>query len=222
MLSKVFKTLIVFILIGIQMMFAQEIPVSGNASFDHPAHQNIAGQKDEMHHLYIKTNIIGWGLLTANLSGEVDLGKHSSFVFPVYYSASNYFTPELKFRTLTMQPEIRFWFGNNHSGWFTGVHMGISWFNLAWGGDFRYQDHDRCNPALGGGLAVGYRLPVSKNRRWWMEFSLGAGIYSVNYDKFLNVPDGEWIANEEKVFYAVDQVAVSFVYRFDLKKKDKK
>lgn len=203
------------------MMFAQEIPVLGDSSFDNPADRNIAGQKDEKPHLYLKTNMIGWGLLTANLSGEIDLGKHSSFVLPVYYSACDYFISEFKFRTMTIQPEIRYWFDDNHSGWFAGVHMGISWFNLAWGGDYRYQDHDRCTPALGGGLSGGYRLPVSKNHRWWMEFSLGGGVYSVNYDKFLNVPDGQWLANEKKVSYIVDQVAVSFAYRLNLKKKDK-
>lgn len=222
MLSKIFKTLIVFILIGIQMMFAQEMPVSSNVSLDNPVQENISGQKDEMRHLYIKTNVIGWGFLAANLAGEIDLGKHCSFVFPVYYSACNYFTPKFKFRTTTMQPEIRYWFNDNHSGWFAGVHMGISWFNVAWGGDYRYQDHDRSTPAMGGGVAGGYRWPLSKNRRWWMEFSLGAGIYNVDYDKFLNVPNGQWIANEKKIFYAVDQVAVSFGYRFDLKKKEVK
>jgi len=222
MLSKVIKTLIVFILIGIQMMYAQEIHVSGNASLDDPVQKNKFRQKDEISHLYIKTNAIGWGFLTANLAGEIDLGKHCSFVFPVYYSACNYFTSKVKFRTTTLQPEIRYWFSDSHSGWFVGAHMGISWFNVAWGSDYRYQDHDRCTPAIGGGMAGGYRMPLNKNNRWWLEFSLGAGIYNVNYDKFQNVPDGQWLANEEKISFAVDQVAVSFVYRFDLKKKEAK
>lgn len=203
------------------MMSAQESYVSGNALCEKSSQENLAGQENNVRHLYIKTNSIGWGFLIANLAGEIDLGKHSSLVLPVYYSATNYFTPNVKFRTFTMQPEVRYWFNDNYSGLYAGIHGGISWFNYAIGGEFRYQDHNSCTPAVGGGLAGGYRMPVSKNGRWWMEFSLGAGIYKVSYDKFLNVTNGQWIAHEKQVLFTVDQVAISLAYRFDIKKKKK-
>jgi hypothetical protein len=218
MLSKRNKIFILFILIGIQMMFAQEKYVSGNAMLDRSVPVNMAGQEDEIRHLYVKTNSIGWGFLIANLAGEIDLGKHWSFALPVYYSACNYFTSKVKFRTITMQPEVRYWFNDSHSGWYTGAHGGISWFNMAIGGDFRYQDHGRCTPALGGGLNGGYRMPLGKNGRWWMEFSLGAGVYKVDYDKFQNRKNGEIMAYVKQVTFTVDQLAVSFAYRFDWKK----
>jgi hypothetical protein len=217
MFIKRVKIFIVLILVGIQMMSAQEISLPGDA----PAAGSVRESAEEVRHWYLKTNTIGWGLLIANLAGEMDWGKHWSFVLPVYYSACNYFTSEVKFRTLTLQPELRYWFRNNHTGWYTGAHLGASWFNLAAGGDYRYQDHNRCTPALGGGLNGGYRMPMSKNGRWWLEFSLGAGVYQVDYDKFQNRKNGSWIANEKKVTFAVDQVAVSVVYRFDKKKKEK-
>ena len=217
MFIKRVKIFIVLILVGIQMMSAQEISLPGDA----PAAGSVRESAEEVRHWYLKTNTIGWGLLIANLAGEMDWGKHWSFVLPVYYSACNYFTSEVKFRTLTLQPELRYWFRNNHTGWYTGVHLGASWFNLAAGGDYRYQDHNRCTPALGGGLNGGYRMPMSKNGRWWLEFSLGAGVYQVDYDKFQNRKNGAWIANEKKVTFAVDQVAVSVAYRFDKKKKEK-
>lgn len=217
MFIKRVKIFIVLILVGIQMMSAQEISLPGDA----PAAGSVRESAEEVRHWYLKTNTIGWGLLIANLAGEMDWGKHWSFVLPVYYSACNYFTSEVKFRTLTLQPELRYWFRNNHTGWYTGAHLGASWFNLAAGGDYRYQDHNRCTPALGGGLNGGYRMPMSKNGRWWLEFSLGAGVYQVDYDKFQNRKNGSWIANEKKVAFAVDQVAVSVAYRFDRKKKEK-
>ena len=74
------------------MMFAQEKFVSGNAMLDRSEPVDIAGQEDEIRHLYVKTNSIGSGFLIANLAGEIDLGKHWSFALPVYYSACNYFT----------------------------------------------------------------------------------------------------------------------------------
>lgn len=217
MFIKRVKIFIVLILVGIQMVSAQEISLPGDA----PAAGSVRESAEEVRHWYLKTNTIGWGLLIANLAGEMDWGKHWSFVLPVYYSACNYFTSEVKFRTLTLQPELRYWFRNNHTGWYTGAHLGASWFNLAAGGDYRYQDHNRCTPALGGGLNGGYRMPMNKNGRWWLEFSLGAGVYQVDYDKFQNRKNGAWIANEKKVAFAVDQVAVSVAYRFDKKKKEK-
>lgn len=217
MFIKRVKIFIVLILVGIQMMSAQEISLPDDA----PAAGSVRESAEEVRHWYLKTNTIGWGLLIANLAGEMDWGKHWSFVLPVYYSACNYFTSEVKFRTLTLQPELRYWFRNNHTGWYTGAHLGASWFNLAAGGDYRYQDHNRCTPALGGGLNGGYRMPMSKNGRWWLEFSLGAGVYQVDYDKFQNRKNGAWIANGKKVAFAVDQVAVSVAYRFDKKKKEK-
>ena len=190
MFIKRVKIFIVLILVGIQMMSAQEISLPGDA----PAAGSVRESAEEVRHWYLKTNTIGWGLLIANLAGEMDWGKHWSFVLPVYYSACNYFTSEVKFRTLTLQPELRYWFRNNHTGWYTGAHLGASWFNLVAGGDYRYQDHNRCTPALGGGLNGGYRMPMSKNGRWWLEFSLGAGVYQVDYDKFQNRKNGAWIA----------------------------
>ena len=41
------------------------------------------------HHLHLKTNALGWGLATANVAVEVELGKHWSFTFPDYYSTWN-------------------------------------------------------------------------------------------------------------------------------------
>lgn len=218
MLSKRNKISILFILIGIQMMFAQENSVSSNALLSMSAQENIAGQENGKNYLYLKTNSIGWGFMMANLAGEIDMGKHWSFALPVYYSACDYFIKKFKFRTLTIQPEVRYWFNDSHSGWYTGVHGGISWFNFAFGGDYRFQDHNRCTPALGGGLNGGYRMPLGKNGRWWMEFSLGAGVYRVEYDKFLNRKNGEIMAYVKQVSFTVDQLAVSFAYRCDWKK----
>ena len=83
-------------------------------------------------------------------------------------------------------------------------------------------DHNRETPAIGGGVSIGYRLPISKNNRWRVEFSLGAGVYSRHYDKFhntLRTKDGLMIESIKKTYWGIDQAAVSFSYSFDLKKK---
>lgn len=173
-------------------------------------------------HLHLKTNAIGWGLAIANAAVEADLAKHWSFTLPVYYSTWNYFRSTIKFRTFAIQPEFRYWLSERNDGFFAGAHFGLAYYNLATNDDYRYQDHNRKSPAAGGGLNVGYRLPISRNDRWRVEFSLGAGVYSLHYDKFHNTPhtkDGLLVESVKKTYWGIDQAAASFSYTFDLKRK---
>lgn len=172
--------------------------------------------------LYLKTNVVALGLAIANAAVEIDLAKHWSFTFPVFHSAWNYFKPTIKFRTNAVQPELRYWLSEGNEGFFAGAHIGMAYYNFAFGGDYRYQDYSRETPSVGGGLSAGYRLPVSRNNRWCMEFSFGAGVYSRHYDKFnntQNTKDGLIVETVRKPYWGIDQTAVSFSYSFDLKKK---
>ncbi len=172
--------------------------------------------------LYVKTNALGWALAITNASVEIDLCKHWSFNLPVYYSAWDYFSETIKFRTLAVQPEIRYWFSEKNlcnDGWYLGAHFGLAYYNIATDGEYRTQDHEGKSPALGGGLAVGYRMPISKNNRWKMEFSIGAGAYSLHHDKFRNYHNGLLVYTEKKTYIGIDQASVSFSYTLDLKRK---
>lgn len=172
--------------------------------------------------LYLKSNAIGWGMLIANAAAEVDLAHHWSFSLPVYYSAMNYFTSKLKFRTLCFQPEVRYWLSPDNQGWFGGAHLGMAWFNYAKGGDWRYQDHHRRTPMLGGGLNGGYRKSIGTNGRWLLEFSLGYGAYKLHYDIFYNEPNGQLADTRKRTFFGIDHAAISIVYRLGtIKKGDK-
>lgn len=172
--------------------------------------------------LYLKSNTIGWGMLIANVAIEVDLGKHWSATLPVYYSAMNYFTSDIKLRTLCFQPEVRYWLDENNERWFAGIHFGLAWFNYAKGSEWRYQDHHGNTPLIGGGISGGYRMPISQNRKWWMEFSLGAGVYKLHYDVYHNEHNGPHVDTRKRTFFGIDQATVSFAYRFDLKKGGKR
>lgn len=172
--------------------------------------------------LHLKTNALGWGLAVANVAVEVDLARHWSFTLPLYYSAWDYFKSTIKFRTFAVQPEFRYWLSEYNDGFFAGAHFGLAYYNLATGGEYRYQDHLRRTPTLGGGVSVGYRLPIGSSNRWRVEFTLGAGVYPLHYDKFRNTPrtkDGLLTGSVKKTYWGIDQAAVSFSYTFDLKKK---
>ena len=183
----------------------------------------IAPEVEEWaHKLHLKTNAIGLGMGIANVAVEIDMARHWSFALPVYYSAWDYFKQTVKFRTFAVQPEFRYWLSDENDGFFAGAHFGLAYYNLAIDGDYRYQDHNRETPAIGGGVSIGYRLPISKNNRWRVEFSVGAGAYTIHYDKFHNTPDtkdGLLIESNKNTYWGIDQAAVSFSYSFDLKKK---
>ena len=173
-----------------------------------------------MRRLTVKTNALGWGVGVANAAVEIDIAKHFSASLPVYYSAWNYFKSTIKFRVFAIQPEVRYWPSKHNSGFFAGAHFGLAYFNVAPDGAYRYQNPD--GPMLGGGLSVGYRLPVSRNKRWTVEFSLGAGCYSLEYNTYHNVPDvhdGLLYKTDKRTYWGLDRATISFGYSFDAGKK---
>ena len=188
-----------------------------------PVPEIITGTEGWNRQLHVKTNAIGLAMAIANAGVEVDLAPHWSFTLPVYYSAWDYFKSTIKFRTFAVQPEFRYWFHPENDGWFLGAHFGLAYFNFAFDGEYRYQDHNRETPSMGGGVAVGYRTHLSKNKRWKLEFAMGGGVYSVDYDKFHNTKvtkDGLMIASSVKnTYWGIDQAAISIAYAFDWKKK---
>lgn len=178
-----------------------------------------ATTNDWIRSLYVKTNALGWGMAISNIAAEVDVAKHWSVAVPIYYSALNYFTETIKFRTLAVQPEVRYWFNESNQKFFVGAHFGYAQYNIAINGDYRYQDHNGTSPALGGGISVGYRMPISKNNKWHIEFTLGAGVYGLHYDRFYNVHNGKLIDTYRKTYWGIDNAAISISYRFDLNKR---
>ena len=164
----------------------------------------------------VKSNLPAWGMLWMNVHAEVDLVPHFSFSLPVYYSFYNYFSRRRKFRTFGVQPELRWFARRDNKGFFIGAHFGVFYYNVAFGGETRYQDHDGKTPAIGGGLAVGYRWKLGKgaDTRWEMEASLGGGIYRLDYDLFRNETNGLLTGRRKRTFYGIDQASLSLIYRF--------
>jgi hypothetical protein len=172
-------------------------------------------------YMYVKTNLVGLGLLMGNLGVEFDLGRYLSLNIPVYYSALDYFKPTVKFRTFATQPELRVWPMTNEDGLFIGAHAGFAYYNFAFGGDWRYQDHDGTSPTLGGGLSLGYRLPISKNKNWKLELSVGAGVYPLYYDVFhnlSNIKEGQLYDTRSKTYIGLDNINIGISYRIPMKK----
>lgn len=170
-------------------------------------------------HGYVKTNLPAIAFFMVNAAVEFDLAPHWSLTIPVYWSPFNYVHSDRKYRLLVAQPEARYWPRRQNSGFFIGAHVGGGYYNFAFGGENRYQDHDRNSPAYGGGISVGYRFRFTRSQRWLMEVTVGGGVYRLDYDIFDNVHNGLITGRRQRTFYGVDNAAVSIAYMFDMGKK---
>lgn len=185
---------------------------------DTPANA-ITEQPEWQRHAYVKTNMPAWLMLWINAAGEIDIAPHWSANLSIYYAGYNYFKGNLKFRNFSVMPEVRYWPLARNNGFFVGAHFGMAYYNVAFCGDRRYQDHDGNTPALGGGINVGYRFRLPRNPRWQMELSLGAGAYRLDYDIFDNRHNGLLVGREKRTFFGIDNAAFSICYTFDVNGK---
>ncbi|MCM1067063.1 MAG: DUF3575 domain-containing protein [Muribaculaceae bacterium] len=184
-----------------------------------PDHSLFYG-KSRLNALTFKVNAVGVGLLQLNTTFELEW-RQWSVQLPVYYSNLDYFSHRVKFRTMALQPGVRYWFtpeaDSGHRGWFVGAHFGMAWYNVALGGTDRIQDHKGRTPALGGGIEGGWRRTLGRTGRWKLELSIGVGAYKARYDHIDN-HDGTLLRYSKRTFVGIDHVGVSFCYSLDLKK----
>ncbi len=149
-----------------------------------------------------------------NLGVECDLARRWSVALSLYYSGWNYLKETRKFRTFIVRPEARYWFADGHRGFFAEGHLELAYYNFAlpsW--KYRIQDRDGRHPALGGGIGLGYRLPL-RNPQWAVEAQVGAGVYHLSYDRFENRPDGPLHDTRTKTWFGVDNVSVGISFKF--------
>lgn len=208
----------VTILITLTITLAQALHAAPIPATEAPAPQEAAGPdaatalKGQWR---LRSNAVGWAMLVSNAAVEYDFAERWSVALPIYYSGLNYFTRTLKFRTLTIQPEVRYWFAPGHKGWFAGAHLGVGYFNYATPGHRRVQDHAGRNPAYGGGIAGGWRFDLGSSGHWQMELSAGVGVYRAYYDKYVNTTNGPMTSTGLRTtYFGVDQAAASVIYVF--------
>ena len=221
-IQKIGIILIVFLL-NVFVTRAQESRAASdeNRRAKNSAVESVEKSEDWTRRMTVKTNLAGWGLMISNAAVEVDIIKNLSISVPVYYSGWNYGKSTVKFRTLTIQPEVRYYIPKAR-GFYVGAHFGLGHWNFATGGDWRYQDHNAETPSIGGGLGLGYALHFNKNPHWGLEFSIGAGAYDARYDVLYNEMNGPYHKRDERTTYiGVDNVSISVTYEFDLRFKSK-
>lgn len=154
-----------------------------------------------------KTNIPAWALVVANAAVEYRFAEHWSVDFPLYYScwttARTY-----RFRTLAIQPSLRYWLSPEWKGHFFGVHLTTGQYNISVDRSTRYQD---VNGMYGIGLDYGYGLNLSEH--WGLEFNIGAGYIYTKYDSFYNIDNGALYDTSAENYWGLTRCGISIIYR---------
>ena len=166
---------------------------------------------------YLKTNLLPWALLDANLAVEFEIGRHLSFSLPIYYSAADWFKVTNKFRVMGTQPELRFWFRDDFSGPFLAVHGTVGFYNIALANEtYRIQDRGGKTPAYGAGGNVGWKFHLDRKRadRWGLELVVGGGWLHLDYDRFYNEQNGRYADSVVQDYFGVDHASIAITYRF--------
>lgn len=168
--------------------------------------------------LAIKNNLLYDALLVANLGVEVGFARHFSVDIPVTFSPYD-ISSSYKMRTLSFQPEIRYWFKEGWQGHFVGLNALVGWYNVItpFNKKTRFQDRNGDTPLWSAGLSYGYSMALGKKKNWGMEFTLGVGYAKLNYDMFYNVRNGAWFSSEKKNYFGITKAGVNIHYRFNWK-----
>lgn len=174
-------------------------------------------------YLALKNNIIYDVALVANLGLEISLGKHFSLDLPFTFSPYD-ICSAYRMRTLSVQPELRYYFKRGGKGHYFGLHGNLAYYNVVTPLNMRtrYQDRDGEHPLYGGGISYGYSLPFGKDSRWGMEFTVGAGYAYLDYDCFYNVNNGAWFTKDTKHYFGIDKAGITIYYRIVDKNRKKK
>ena len=153
--------------------------------------------------IMLKTNALGWGVLTPNLGLETRLSRHNTLNLEAYATPAHYGKYSWKHATFT--PEVRHWFsGRPQARHFVGVMALGSVYDMMLCEDI----HE--GMALGLGVTYGYSFVLGK--RWSLELTAGAG-YLYRYEKELyRLADPISEYNHHKGHFSPLKAGVTFVY----------
>ena len=139
----------------------------------------------------VKTNLLFDIATAVNLEVEIPLGKRWSllgeYVNPWWLIEDRQYALQV----VNANIELRYWLGNRYrftqlTGWFAGIYGGAGYFDVEWE-DKGYQGKFHRS----GGVTAGYAHTLGRKGNFRMEYSLGAGYFSAEYDEYKPVFGGD-------------------------------
>lgn len=172
--------------------------------------------------ILLKNNVFQDIMLVFNAGVEFGIKEHMTVNVPLTFSPYT-ISDKWMLRTLSVQPEFRYWFKESRKGPFAGVHAHLGWYNVisclfGKGTGTRFQDKNGNHPLSGGGLSAGYGWILDRNARWGVELTAGVGYAYLDYDKFYNVDNGALSGSGTKNYFGITNLGFSFSYKFGSEK----
>ena len=158
----------------------------------------------------IKTNLVHAATGTANLAGEVGLGRKTSLEL---YWGYNWIEGKdnKKWKHWIVQPAFRWWFCERANGGFMGVHLHAGRFNAGGVGPFQAIRNNRYEGNFyGAGISYGHHWIISN--RWGFELELGMGYARMEYDKFGCAECSPKIESDHYNYFGPTKIAASFIF----------
>ena len=167
----------------------------------------------------VKTNLLYDAALNANAGIEVKLARKWSLDLSGQvnlWTINNH-----KWKHWMAQPEARYWFCQPFMKSFIGFHAIGGEYNVGnirnsvsfLGTDFsKLTDHRYEGWAIGGGIAYGYALALSKH--WDFEFEIGIGYIYTEFTKYSCAECSHELGKGHHHYYGPTKAAVNLVYVF--------
>jgi hypothetical protein len=165
----------------------------------------------------VKANLLQLGAGITNIGAEYSFDDRFSVDVPLTYSPYT-IKRNYKLKTLSIQPELRWWVKEQLSGHFVGFHVHLAFYNIAINQNNRYQDRDGNTPLIGFGLSYGYALKTKS--RWNIEFTLGIGYAHLDYDIFYNTHNGAAYSTESKSYFGFTKAGITLIYKLTTRSDD--
>lgn len=160
--------------------------------------------------ILLKNNLLYDIALVANIGVEFGLNRHLSLDIPLTFSPYN-ITYKFRLRSLTIQPALRYWFGETMSGLFASLYGNFGYYDIGLGGKTRWQNSWK-KPLYGGGAGFGYAKRFGKGNKWGIEAEIGFGYAHLPSDYFYNIPNGAQYHSNTKNYWGPTKANVGISY----------
>lgn len=221
-----------FLVGSFNFSYAQS-PLSSEVSFDVDV-DTVNATVKKRPFVALKTNLLYNWVLIPNIELEFPLGRHCSLGGEFLINRLQNRKNTIYTNILSLGLEGRFWLGNREkkkalTGWFLGLFTSAGLYDIQ-----VMKTGGSQGEFLGGGISLGYGLPVAKNISF--EFSAGVGYFIYDYRKYwvdyrVDIADGVTVEYSELVMEGLERriqsifpakVKISFVWMLNSKHKKTK
>lgn len=167
----------------------------------------------------VKTNLLYDAALNANAGIEFKLARKWSL--DLTGQVNLWTVNDHKWKHWLAQPELRYWFCQPFMKGFLGFHAIGGAYNVGnirnhisfLGTDFsKLSDRRYDGWAVGGGIAYGYAVAMSKH--WNLEFELGVGYVYTEFKKYTCAECSHELGRSHHNYYGPTKAAINLVYLF--------